>query len=268
MRSTKEIITDSLAGLFHNLKYILLLVLLISLPVAIIQACVVDTRIDLAAVTKVVDDAQAKLEVGETIGSEAALMDATTKMLTYYGISMLLSSFSMIVQIGVMLIIRNRSKGIVTGFGDVFETSMRLFPKVWLTQLLGSILMAIGLMFCVLPGLFMYFVFYMVPYGVVYTELWGRKGLLVSSLYSRKYGRKVIAMIFAGLLYSFAVSWMVEVIMGFVPASQTAIMISGTVSYCLQDLLACLPIACFSGMALSMDLGVDFSQLGKKQVVN
>lgn len=268
MESTKAVLTDSLRGLKRNIKYVLLLILLISLPIALVQACVVDTRVDLDGITQVINDAQAQLEAGEPIISEGALADASKKLLVYYGITMLLSSFSLIVQVGVMLMIRNHKQGALTVFRDVFEVSIRLFPKVWLTQLLGSLLMAIGLMFCILPGVFMYFVFYMVPYGVVYTELWGRKGLFVSSLYSRKYGRKVLVMMISGILYSFVISWIVQTLMGFIPNTNILVAISGTVAYCLQDLFACIPTACFSGMALSMDLEVDFSKFNKKQNIN
>lgn len=264
MESTKVVLADSLQGLKRNLHYVLLLILLISLPIALVQTCVVDTRIDLDGITQVIHDTQAQIEAGEPITSEGAFADASKKLLIYYGITMLLSSFSLIVQVSVMLMIRNHKQGAPTVFRDVFEASVRLFPKVWLTQLLGSLLMAIGLMFCILPGIFMYFVFYMVPYGVVYTELWGRKGLFVSSLYSRKYGRKVLVMILSGMLYSFVISWIIQESLGLLPNTGLLVTVSGTVAYCLQDLLACIPTACFSGMALSMDLEVDFSKFSKK----
>ncbi len=267
MDSTKAILVGSFKSLKCNIANILLLILLISLPIALIQSCVVDARFDLDGVMHVISEAQAKLEAGERLASEGALMDASSKLLIYFCITMLLSAFSLIVQIGIMLMVRNHRDGVVTEFRDIFEMSLRLFPKVLLTQILAGIMMAIGLLFCVLPGIFMYYVFYMVPYGVVYTELWGRKGLFVSSLYARKYGRKVIAMILCGLLYSWGTSGLLQLLMGLLPQTAVFAAIAGTVSYCIQDLFSCVLIACYSGMALSMDLGVDFTQFGKKHVV-
>lgn len=264
MTGMKMILSESFKCLRNNATRILLLVLLISLPIALIQACVVDARFDVNGVMSVIEDAQAQMEAGEEFADAGALTDASSKLLTYLGITMLLSAFSLIVQIGVMLIVRNHRDGVVTEFRDVFEMALRLFPKVLLTQILAGVLMAIGFLFCVLPGVFMYYVFYMIPYGVVYTELWGRKGLFVSSLYSRKYGRKVLSMILINLLYTWLTSMLVQFLVGLLPHSAVMTAVSGTVAYCVQDLFSCVLVACFSTMALSMDLGVDLSQLGGK----
>ncbi len=262
MESTKTVIKDSLKGFKSNFISIALLILLVSLPIAMIQTYFVDTRFEASGVMTVLEDAMAKLEAGETI-TDAGLADASSKMLVYVALTTLLSSFSLVVHIGVMLLIRNHRNGVVTEFQDVFESALRLFPKVWLTQLLAGFFILFGLMFCFLPGIFMYFIYYMVPYSVVYTQLWGRKGLFISSLYSRKYGKKIVGMILFGMLFSGVSGFITGFVSGLFSDGTLPGYVMDILAYCLSDLFSCLLIAVYSGFALTMPLDVDLSQLTK-----
>lgn len=263
MESTKMVIKDSLKGFRNNLISVTLLILLISLPIAVLQTCLVDARFEASGVMAVLEEAMAELEAGETI--DAGLTDASSKMLVYVALTTLLSSFSLVVHIGVMLLIRNHRNGVVAEFRDVFESALRLFPKVWLTQLLAGVFILFGLMLCFLPGIFMYFIYYMVPYSVVYTQLWGRKGLFVSSLYSRKYGKRIVGMILFGMLFSTASGFVTGFLSGLFSGVTIPGYVMGILAYCLGDLLSCLLIAVYSGFALAMPLDVDFSQFAKKK---
>lgn len=264
MGEVKAILRDSARCLGRNLKYILLLLLIVSLPASLLQACVVDAGFDMSGTLSLLEDAMQQYTEGEEFVSGGALSDASSKVMIYFALTALLSSFSLLVHIAVMLLCRNEHEGKTGDFRDVFEEAIRLFPKVWLTQLLASVLIAIGLMFCFLPGIFMYYVFYMVPYAVAFTGLWGRKGLFVSSLYSRKHGRKVLGMILAGIVFSSLSGMGISLLLDVLPTEGTMGYGVQTVSYCLQDALSCILVVFFSGFALSMPLDVNLSGLYKK----
>lgn len=237
-----QTVKDSLKSFFHNFKYILLLVLLISLPVSLIQACIVDVRFDQSGMF-------------ETQGD---LSDVLSKYLVYLVLSSILTAILTMLHIGVMLLRKCDYDGTPVRFREIFEKSMVLLPKVWVTQILSGIIVGIGFMFFMLPGILLYYIFYMVPYAVVYREEWGRRGLFVASCYPRKHRRPVLGIIVFDLVYNLVLTIGMSLLMHFIPFTGTAYYLLSAGVYCLQSLLSCIPVVIISGFALSLPI-----ELGK-----
>lgn len=231
----------SLKRFFRNFPYILLLLLLISVPINLIQACVVDVSLT---------------QDGALNLSEDYLSDTLSKYLVYLFLSFVLTSVLNMLYIGVLLILKQDRDGEPVNFRSVFEHAFMLLPKVWLTQILSGLLIGIGLMFFVLPGIILYYIFYMVPFAVVYTEEWGRKGLQAASRYTRKYGRKVVGIILFDLAYRFVIALGTGVLLDMVPFVGRLQTVFSVGVYCLQDLLLCVSFAIIGGWALSMPIDV------------
>ncbi len=262
MQDSKTILRESVRSFARNFKYILLLLLIVSLPAALLQACVVDARFDMAGVLTVIEQATEQYEADPSAVPDSILSAASFKMMLYFALTTLISTLSVLIHMGIMLLCRDDRQGVRICFRDIFEESLRLFPKVWLTQLLSSLLIAIGLMFCFIPGILMAYVFYMVPYAVVYTGFWGRKGLYVASLYTRKRGLVVLLLIVAGFAFSYISGFGINLLLQFLPEQTGVIeMMVNTLFYCIRDLLACIPVVFISGFALSILDELDLSAL-------
>lgn len=231
-------IKDSVKSFFRNFHYVLLLLLLISLPISLIQTFVVDLRFEFIDI--------AQMQENPT--------DSLYKMAIYMLLTALLSSILTMLFIGVILLRKSDFEGKPVCFREIFEKSLTLLPKVWVTELLSGILVCIGLMFFMLPGIILYYIFYMVPYAVVIREEWGRYGLYVASRYPRKHGRKVLGIILFDLVYRFVLTVGTSVIMqmGSFTGKRYALFSAGVL--CLQDLFMCIPYVIIAGVALSLPI--------------
>ncbi len=236
-------IKDSLKSFFRNFPYILLLILLISLPVSLIQACIVDVRFEQSGIFEMKED----------------MSGALSKYMIYNLLSILLTSILTMLHIGVMLLRKCNFDGTPVNFRAIFEKSMVLLPRVWLPQILSGIIVGIGLIFFLLPGILLYYIFYMVPYAVVYTEEWGRRGLYVASRYPRKHGRKVVGMILFYFIYSIVLVAGTSLLMNLIPFTGKVYYILSAGVYCLQDLLSCIPVMIIGGFALSLPIELNNS---------
>ncbi len=236
----KQSIRDSLKSFFRRFPYILLLVLLISVPVNVIQTCFVDVRF------QSIDVAQLEEDPGGVL----------SKVLIYYFLLFLLSIVLNMLFIGVMLLRRQDYDGTPVRFREIFEESLVLLPKVWLTQLLSGIIVAIGFTFFMLPGIILYYIFYMVPYAVTYRKEWGRRGLYVASRYPKKHGRTVVGVILFDLVYRIVITAGISALVYFVPLSGNTYTIFSVGVYCLRDLLFCIPFSIIGGIALSLPIEV------------
>lgn len=258
-----EIFRFSALSLRKNLKYILLLVLLVSLPIALLRVYLVDARFDSGHVMNVLNKAAESYASGDETALNGIAQDAYSKMLLYMGLTLFLSSFSLLLHAGVILLSRAFHRREETDFRTVFDGALRIFPKLWLTQLLADVMTALGLMLCFLPGIFLYFVFFMTPYAVVLTGLWGRKGLFVSSLYTRKYRLPVLLCLLASLAFTFVTGLAADLVLLLLPDG-TVYEIGSVFALCLLDFLSCIPVVFITGYAENMELNVDFSRLRKQ----
>lgn len=237
----KQSISASFKSFFRNFPYILLLLLLISVPINLMQACIVDVH----------------LAESDVLNMTENVSGALSKYLIYMFLSFLLTSVLNLLYIGVMLLRKCDYDGATVDFRTIFEKSLTLLPKVFVTQILSGILVGIGLMFFVLPGIILYYVFYMVPFAVVYTEEWGRKGLHVASLYPRKNGRKVVGILLFDLAYRFILVMGTSVLLEMAPFVGKLQTVFSVGVYCFQDLLLCLSFMILGGWALAMPIDLD-----------
>lgn len=212
-----EIIGESWGLYRSGFVKVFLLMLLTTLPAAIVQVFLVDASFDfngiyetLFALTR--DNAAAE-------GAQD-LYPLLGRLLLYYGLTLLLDSVSLAVEAGLVVLAGSRHgvlhvghplRGKDISFGDLFETVFRSFPKLWITMFFVKLITVIGLFLFFVPAVFFYYVFIFAGFSVELKMLYGRKAMFVSSVCTRKFPKAAAIYaafhFFAGNLgLSFAVS--------------------------------------------------------------
>ena len=261
-----EVMRDSWRCYRAGFVKLLFLVLAVTLPIAIVQVFLINMNFDFDGMYN------AMIEIlNAGADSAAAAQEAgslSSRMLLYVGITAFLTSISLITEAGAVILTgvemgtlhvpdnspshRLAVEDEEVSFSLLFELSFRSFPKLWLTMLIVNVVTVLGFMLCIIPGIFMYYVFIFAAYCVELTGLWGRKATFVSSLCTRKFPRA--SLLFA-VLY-FAVS---EIVLSLTVSSLTSLVaLSGigripmaivqVILMCLRQLA--LLFVCTSGAVL------------------
>lgn len=209
-----EVIRDSWKCYRNGFLKLLMLVLAVTLPIAVVQVFLVNLNFDYdglyAALTEIVNSD------ADTASMADQMYSISSRMLLYTGITAFLSSISLITEAGAVILTgiemgtlhvpenspshRLAVEGENVPFSLLFELSFRSFPKLWLTMLLVLLFTVLGLMLCVVPGIFMYYVLIFAAYCVELTGLWGRKAMFVSSVCTRKFPKA--SLLFAVLYFA------------------------------------------------------------------
>ena len=203
-----EVFRDSWKCYRSGFVKLLMLVLAVTLPIAIIQVFLVNLNFDIdglyAALTEIVNSG------ADTASAAEQAYSISSRLFLYTGITAFLTSISLITEAGAVILTgielgtlhvpdnspshKLAAEGNIS-FSLLFELAFRSFPKLWLTMLLVNLFTVLGLMLCVVPGIFMYYVLVFSAYCVELTGLWGRKAMFVSSVCTRKFPK-------ASLLYA------------------------------------------------------------------
>ena len=189
------ILKEAFARFRVNAVPILLMLISVSLPVALIRVFLIERNFNFGTNY----DALLELLSGQT-ADESAAQDAGTlmnKLALYYGLILLLSLVLTIMTAGIILLARQGqyregetdAEPLKIEFSELFDNSIRVFPKVLLTSITVGISAAAGFMLCFVPGVLVGYIFQFAVCATVFTGLFGRKAGFVSSLCTRKYPR-------------------------------------------------------------------------------
>lgn len=210
--SFSEIMRDSWACFKSGFSKLLMLVLAVTLPLSILQVFVIDLNFEKATPASLLLD-----NLNNASGTGTAMQDYGDfygKVFLYLGITALLTSISLITEAGAVIFAGSRmgslhvpenspshrmaAEGEMT-FSLLSELSFKSFPKLFLTVFIVRLFTGLGLMMCLIPGIFIYYVTIYAVYSVELTGLWGRKAIFVSTLCTRKYPK--VSALFALLFF-------------------------------------------------------------------
>lgn len=159
----------------RNISIFLLLTLFVFLPLSLANVYIADRIID----TELLNDYLSNFEsyLNTTDYEKIANISALTKQFTtYILVSFILSLFSLVGDIVVIKTTYERQNGIHRSFFEVFEDSVKQFPKVLGIFLITRFFISLGI-FLIIPSLYMFFLFGFVIQVVVIYNIGGFKAL-------------------------------------------------------------------------------------------
>lgn len=255
-----SILRDGFACFKTNFKMLLLLVLTVTLPMALVQVFMIDSRFDYGGT---MDTFMQLYSESAESGETGDISGMAWKLALYLGISALIASVSLITNAGALILVGRRYgyvddsgaavRGTGTlrerddiGFSALFEQAFRAFPKLWLTMLFVNFSVFMGFMLCFIPGILIYYVFQFSACSVVLTGLWCRRAGFVSSLATRMYPRPslICALVFfvaSGVL----IPLLISLLAGLPALIGLDAVTSGIISVvlkCVQQLLVLLTV--------------------------
>ncbi|MBO4326424.1 MAG: hypothetical protein J5950_04065 [Clostridia bacterium] len=196
-----EVIRDSWKCYRYGFAKLLLLVLIVTLPIAIIQVFIVDMNMNSSGISQLISGlGNSGAEMAESVSDYSGSF--WSRLFLYYGITAFLTSISFITEAAAVIMVGSRMGTLHipedsiqhqrAANGDLpfqllFELAFKSFPKLWLTMFLVILFELLGFFLCILPGIFLFFVFIFSAYCVELTGLWGRKAMFVSSLCTRRF---------------------------------------------------------------------------------
>ena len=253
-----SILNDGFSCFKENFKTLLILVLVVTLPMALVQVFMIDRNFDYSGTMNTFMELYSA-STEEAEGAAGDVSGMAWKLLLYLGISALIASISLITDAGAIILV-GRKHGFVKesgepaasaepvsnraqpGFSALFEMAFRSFPKLWLTLLFVRFSVFMGFMLCFIPGILLYYVFQFAAFSVVFCGLWGRRAGFVSSLATRLYPKPSLIcalLVFAvsGILLPLAFGFLAELPGQFGLDAVTSGIISAVLK-CAQQLLA------------------------------
>jgi len=202
------IFKEAFARFRANIAPIFLMLLSVSLPVALIRVLIIERNFNFGTNYSALLELLSQQTADESdVEAANALMK---KIMLYYGLILLLSLVLVIFTTAMIRLVRqgefrdnDTDRDLLKlPFGELFDSTLRVYPKVLLTAITVGISMFVGFMLCFLPGILVMYIFQFAQCAAVFTGLAGRKAGFVSSLCTRKYPRIAVITCVLYLLYS------------------------------------------------------------------
>ncbi|NLN03970.1 MAG: hypothetical protein GX166_04005 [Clostridiaceae bacterium] len=174
-RSFKDFFAEAVSIFRKNISVFLLLTLFVFIPIALANVYIVDRIID----TELLNDYLTNFEsyLNTTDYEKIANLSALTKQFsTYLFVSFILSLFSLVGDIVVIKTTYERLNGKNRPFFEIFEDSVKQYPKVLGIFLLTRFFISLGI-FLIIPSLYMIFLFGFVIQVVVIYNIGGFRAL-------------------------------------------------------------------------------------------
>lgn len=257
----------------ENFKMLLLLVLVVTLPMAIVQVFMIDRNFDYAGTMNTFMELYSASTEEAEAGAAGDASGLAWKLLLYLGLTALISSVSLITEAGALVLVGRKygylkesgepvmgaepvSDRNMPGFSALFEMAFRIFPKLWLTMLFVRFSVFMGLMLCFVPGILLYYVFQFAAFSVVFCGLWGRKAGFVSSLATRVYPKPSL---FCALLFFAAAGLMLPTTVSVLASLPAQFGLDNVTSGIITVVLRCgeqLVVLLFTMMAATLFIGM------------
>lgn len=192
----------------HNIGKIVLFALLVYLPIALIQVFFLNSA--------TLDDFYAALTAyQEGTADSAAISAYSGKMLAYFGGLGIINLFSMLYLAAVAKVTACHIFGTKITGTDLFDTVLKLFPKMLFTALLSFLFTLFGFILCFLPGILFAIVFSQATYLVVLTGVWKMQALKLSDKLVRRHTILFVLL----LLLNLAFNWLFDYLFGWITES-------------------------------------------------
>lgn len=204
--SLKKALKETFSVFSRNFGKILIFALLVYLPIAVIQVFFFNSVS--------LEDVYQALSAAES-GSEEAMASLSAysgKVFAYFAGLVLMNLFSLLYTAAITKITSCDFFGIKISGTDVFDSAIRLFPKMILTQLLCYIFAVVGFMLCFFPGVVFAIVFSQSVYLVVLTGMWKMQAMKLSE----KLVRRNTILIVILLLLNMGFTWVLEYVFGWI----------------------------------------------------
>lgn len=210
----KTYISQSIKIFKDNIKFILLISLLIFLPYALTKVLFVNQIMDQALLNDYVLNIESY--VNATDKESLAVISQITKQFSAYLIfSFVLSLFTLIGDVMVIRLSYNHKEGIAEDFFEGFESSIRIYPRALWTLIIQTMFIAFGF-FLVLPGIYFYFAFRFALFISVLYKIKGKRATNYSALVVRGNFSKVIGYSMLVILFNFSLSYIFSFIISFI----------------------------------------------------
>ena len=186
----------------RNIGKIFVFALLVYLPIALIQILFFDTdamQDFYTALSQMEAGAEAQAKVLSAYGD---------KILIYFGGMIIISLFSLLYTAAISRTALCQITGAKTDGLSLFDSAIRLFPKMLLTMLLYFLFIAAGLILCFIPGVLFAIVFSQAPYLVALTDNWKMQALRLSEKLVRRHTVLFVVL----LLLNLAFGWLNDLI--------------------------------------------------------
>ncbi len=205
-----------------NIKQLLILSIMIVLPVALFEELVLSKyQID---TTTLISD----------------------KLVVYLLVSLVLSEILIIYRITVIRLAFDDLLAEKRGISGLFDFSLRVWPKLFITELLLSLMIAIGFMLCVIPGIVIFVLSYYYIFIVVRDNVWGRKVFDASNAYARKNIALVIGFITISVILAFVFGSIDFAISFILKDFDIALSLANIVTYVILQLAAAFIDICIA----------------------
>ena len=249
-RSFKELLNEAIAIFKKNISIFLMLTLFVFIPISIARVFA-DKIIDI----QLIEEYLANIEsfVDTTDHDKLAVISAISKQLSmYFVVTFIISLFALA---GDIVIIKITLSGQNKTFFEIFEESLKQFPKVLWTFLIANILIAFGLLL-ILPGLFMYFLFAFTIQVVVIHNFRGLKAIRYAMVVARKNLLRVVGYSIFSIAAGLVVAFITSLLFNFVQIDSLSNILS-VIKLSVDSLIMCIPTILFTLVFLEMQKQVD-----------
>ena len=259
--SLRDIGKDTFLTYKNHIKSILLLCLLVILPLSLVQVFLIDPSFEVKDLNAILGEAESFSALLENEGTLTDLqLSQLTRYFYYRAVYFVLSLLAVVLQLAVIKITYYSHQQIPYQLFDVFEESVRLFPKALVTCLMMYCVVFCGLLFFIFPGIFAAIILYFAVYAVAVTGLGGPKALTFSSLISRGKVLKILLLIIGLAVFRTAYTYLLGFLFGLIPLHSAA-----TVLYQFSDnLISCLTFIFCTKYFLHIMGSVDIAIFRKK----
>lgn len=145
----------------------------------------------------------------------------------------------------------------------IMDFSIRFWPKFIATSLIYAISVTLG-MFLILPGIMFLISYAYYQYTAVRYNLWGRRALLLSSMYMRKSLGHAAGIAFGTVIIRYVFSYVISYAVQFVPNSIASSLLY-VILFVIFELLYCLVDIFVSEHIYNTNIDFDVSVLQKKK---
>lgn len=262
--SFKKLFSDTGEVIKKYYKYVLLFVIIIYLPLTCIRAFVVDKNFDYASTQTELQEILDKYEQNPDDIDNGKVNSIVSKLSMYFIIQLVFSALTLLCDIAAILSVKYFYENKDTNINEMLEAVPKLFPKLLLTRIIAGFFCSLGFLCCFLPGIIMLFVFYFVNQSVVIDGIWGKKGLLVSSIYQRTNKVSCAMIIVLSLIYTIGVTFLFTLILGLFRSGTSAYIAADIVTAVLSEIFSLFAVIAVSVFYVNIKPDFDFSKLGAK----
>lgn len=253
-KSFKDLIAGALKVFRENLLSLLLLSVFVFLPVAAANVFIAERILDNEIIDQFAKNPDAYISA--TDYDKIAVMSSVSKQyVAFLFASFVISLFALAGNIVIVNVTYNSVYDIKQNFTELFESSLKRYPRVLWASLIANIFILLGLLI-ILPGLFFYFLFaFTVPVTVLF-NLKGMKALQYGAYVVRKRLLMVIGFTVLRVAFNFAFTYLTSLPVALIPYEGLKNIIN-VIILSVNSLILCIPNIAFTLLFLDLQKKVE-----------